>query len=240
MVPHEIGEHDLGVAQHRAVIRHADEHVGAALEMPFELVRFLLLVIERELQCRLELHHLHRLVRLVLRANHLHRILEVHAEQAVAPTHVRGHRQRAHIVQALQLHRREVAAHDVGPAPHFSGLQIQRVDVEDAVGLRIRGVVDLLAVQREGRLQVAVLAEGELRLQARVVQIHKEDLLVLVDAPVVEHGTSIHRPARVGVEELVLRHVGQVAALQVEPEDVHDAALVRGEQQLLAVGRKRR
>ena len=93
-------------------------------------------------------------------------------------------------IPSLEDGGRHVAAEGVRVLLDDPGLEVQAAQVGDVVVL-VGGEVDLLAVRGEGRGQIVVGPEGELRLPGRVRDGEGEDLVVTRDAPVVDHGVAV-------------------------------------------------
>ena len=151
------------------------------------------------------------------------------------------------IVATAQHDGRGIAAHRIGVLPELAVFQVERPDVVDgAVARHLRidrlrrvgggGREDERVLVHELRRRVVVGAEGELRLLAGV-DVEAEQLLVAADARHVDDVLAVGRPRGAGIAEVVLRQVGDHARLQIEHEDVADAAFERGEDHATAVGR---
>ena len=240
-VSQEIRQEDLGVAENRAVIGDPDEDAGIALHVELLLpIGALLFLVEGQAQGGLEGLDLRRFLGLLSGFHHLHRLTEVHPEHPVPSLVIRGKGEHRLPAVRRDFQRREAAADDVGVLPDLPVHQAQGVNVEDALPAHVGGEIEGLPVAREGRLDVARLAERQLGQPARVGGVHHEDLLVLVDPAVEDDRFTVRRPGRIAVVEVVLGDGGHLPSLEFILENIHDSLLVSGEEERLAVGREGR
>ncbi len=244
LVAQVVGEADVGLGDEGLVVGDADRAAGVLDEQLEAAVLVLAALVDRHLDGRLEARQLvgpHRLdVGLggVGDQDRLgDRLLDVQPVEVEAALPVGGVDQLLGAVGPRQHRRLRAAGDRVGVAGDAARRELQAVDV---VGARaVRGEVDPLAVGRVDGVGLVGLALGELEALARVVAVDPEQLGVAADDRAEDQRLAVRRVGRRLVVDAVAGDVADLAARQLQLEDVEAAVTVPGEGDAAAVGTPR-